>query len=336
MIKYVLKRLLLMIPTLLGVLLIIFVINEMIPGDPAQLALGSNYTEEAYEEMVQEMGLDKNVVVRFVDYVVGVVTRFDLGTSYDSGREVSSLIAARLAVTLKLGILSCIVTIVAGVGIGILSAVKKYTPIDYIATSLAVFFGAAPGFWVGLMSMMIFSLWLGWLPAGGLRGWRYYILPVFCMAISPLSLTMRITRTSMLDVINQDYIRTARAKGVEERKVVFSHALRNALIPVVTVCGTQLVMVVGGSFIIESVFSIPGIGMLLLNAINTRDYPTIQGTVLVLSFFVCVINLATDIVYAYVDPRIKSQYMGGAYKRKEIKVEKKAQKAEKEGPDDET
>lgn len=136
------------------------------------------------------------------------------------------------------------------------------------------------------------------------------ILPIICMALSPISLVARITRTSMLDVINQDYIRTARAKGVKERTVIFSHALRNALIPVVTVVGAQLTMVVGGSFIIESVFSIPGIGMLLLSAINTRDFPTIQGTVLVLSFFVCIINLLTDVAYAYVDPRIKSQYAG--------------------------
>jgi peptide/nickel transport system permease protein len=149
--------------------------------------------------------------------------------------------------------------------------------------------------------------------------WKHMVLPVVCMALSPISLVARITRTSMLDVINQDYIRTARAKGVQERTVIFSHALRNALIPVVTVIGAQLTMVVGGSFIIESVFSIPGIGMLLLSAINTRDFPTIQGTVLVLSFFVCIINLMTDVAYAYVDPRIKSQYSGGKKTRNKRK-----------------
>ena len=320
MLKYILKRLLIIIPTLLGVLLIIFIINKCIPGDPAKLALGANYTEEAYAAKRAEMGLDKSYVEQYVDYVVGVVTRLDLGTSYDSKRPVSEMIASRIGITVKLGLWSSLVTILLGVGIGILSAVKKYTPVDYAATTFAVIFSAAPGFWVALMAMLLFCLKLHLLPAGGMGTWRHMILPVLCMALSPISLVARITRTSMLDVINQDYIRTARAKGVQERIVVFSHALRNALIPVVTVIGAQLTMVVGGSFIIESVFSIPGIGMLLLSAINTRDFPTIQGTVLVLSFFVCIINLLTDVAYAYVDPRIKSQYAAGR-KRREKKTE---------------
>lgn len=320
--RYILKRLLIIIPTLLGVLLIIFCINKCIPGDPAKLALGSNYTEEAYQAKRAEMGLDKSYPEQFIDYVVGVVTKMDLGTSYDSKQPVSKLIFSRIGITIKLGLLSCVVTIVAGVGIGILSAVKKYSPIDYATTTFAVIFSAAPGFWVALMAMLLFCLKLKWLPAGGMGTWKHMVLPVVCMALSPISLVARITRTSMLDVINQDYIRTARAKGVQERTVIFSHALRNALIPVVTVIGAQLTMVVGGSFIIESVFSIPGIGMLLLSAINTRDFPTIQGTVLVLSFFVCIINLLTDVAYAYVDPRIKSQYSGG---------KKKARNKRKEG-----
>ncbi len=313
MLWYILKRLLIIIPTLLGVLLIIFTITYFIPGDPAQMALGSNYTEEAYQAKREEMGLDKSFVERYVDYVVGIVTRLDLGTSYDSGRSVSSMIfSSRLGITVKLGLLSCLITILAGVGIGILSAVKKYTPVDYAATTFSVIFSAAPAFWVALMFMMFFCLQLKILPASwSNNSIKAMILPVVCMALSPISLVARMTRTSMLDVINQDYIRTARAKGVAERSVVFSHALRNALIPVITVAGAQLTMVIGGSFIIESVFSIPGIGMLLLNAINTRDYPVIEGTVLVLSFFVCIINLLTDVAYAYVDPRIKAQYSGG-------------------------
>lgn len=312
MFRFILKRLLIIIPTLLGVMLVIFTINFFIPGDPAILALGSNYTEEAYEAKRAEMGLDKSFIVRYVDYVVDVVTKLDLGTSYDTSRPVKDAIFdSRLGVTLKVGLLSCIVTVVLGVGIGILSAVKKYTALDYTTTTLAVFFSAAPAFWIALMSMLVFSLKLGWLPAswdnGSLKG---LILPVLCMALSPISLVVRMTRTSMLDVINQDYIRTARAKGVKERVVIFSHALRNAMIPVLTVIGAQLTMVIGGSFIIESVFSIPGIGMLLLSAINTRDFPMIQGTVLVLSFFVCVVNLLVDVAYAYADPRIKAQYEG--------------------------
>lgn len=317
MLRYVLKRLLLIIPTLLGVMLVIFTINYFIPGDPAVLALGNNYTEEAYQAKRAEMGLDKPFVERYVDYVVGVVTKLDLGTSYDNHRPVSDQIFdSRIGITLKVGILSSIITITLGVGIGILSAVKKYTAVDYAATTFAVIFSAAPAFWLALMAMMAFCLKLGWLPAswdnGSIQG---MILPVLCLALSPISLVIRMTRTSMLDVINQDYIRTARAKGVKERAVIFSHGLRNAMIPVLTVIGAQLTMVIGGSFIIESVFSIPGIGMLLLSAISTRDFPMIQGTVLVLSFFVCVINLLVDVTYAYADPRIKAQYEGQQKKR---------------------
>ena len=310
------------IPTLLGVLLIIFTINFFIPGDPAKLALGSNYTEEAYQAKRAEMGLDKSFVERYVDYVVGVVTRMDLGTSYDSKRPVSDMIFSRIGITVQLGLLSSIITVLFGICIGILSAVKKYTPVDYASTTFAVIFSAAPGFWIALMAMLVFCLNLKWFPASYTTGdWKTIVLPVLCMALSPISLVVRITRTSMLDVINQDYIRTARAKGVAEQKVIFQHALRNAMIPVLTVVGAQLTMVVGGSFIIESIFSIPGIGMLLLSAINTRDFPTIQGTVLVLSFFVCIINLVVDVAYAYVDPRIKSQYEGVSKKRKKAAKE---------------
>ena len=326
MIRYVIRRLLLIIPTLLGVMLVIFTINFFIPGDPAILALGSNYTEEAYEAKRAEMGLDQPFVVRYADYVWGVATRLDLGTSFDTHQSVSrEIFTSRLGITLRVGILSCIITIVFGVGIGILSAVKKYTALDYTSTSLAVVFSAAPPFWIALMTLMIFCMHLHWLPAtwdnGSLRG---IILPVVCMAFSPIAIVVRMTRTSMLDVINQDYIRTARAKGVAERKVIFSHALRNALIPVLTIIGMQLTMVVGGSFIIEKVFSIPGIGMLLLNAISSSDFPVVQGTVLVLSFFVCVINLLIDLTYAFADPRIMAQYRSVGRRTRRAKAGKEA------------
>jgi peptide/nickel transport system permease protein len=249
------------------------------------------------------------------------VTKLDLGTSYDTKHPVSEMIfSSRIGITLKLGLWSCLITVVFGVAIGILSAVKQYSPVDYLATTFAVIFSAAPAFWVALMAMLLFCLKIKLFPASwGTGGARAMVLPVVCMALSPISLVARMTRTSMLDVIHQDYIRTARAKGVKERTVIFSHALRNAMIPVLTIIGAQLTMVVGGSFIIESIFSIPGIGMLLLSAINTRDFPVIQGTVLVLSFFVCVINLAVDVAYAYVDPRIKAQYEGAQRKRKPAK-----------------
>ncbi len=326
MLRYIIKRLLIIIPTLLGVLLIIFTINFFIPGDPAKLALGTNYTQEAYVSKRAEMGLNKPFVERYVNYVAGVVTRMDLGTSFDTKWPVSNMIFSCIGVTVELGLWSCLITILFGIGIGIISAVKQYSAIDYTATTFAVIFSAAPGFWVALMAIIVFCLKLRWLPASWSAGnWTSMILPVLCMALSPISLVARITRTSMLDVIHQDYIRTARAKGVDERTVIFSHALRNAMIPVLTVVGAQLTMVIGGSFIIESIFSINGIGKLLLSAINTRDFPTIQGTVLVLSFFVCIINLVVDVAYAYADPRIKSQYEGSRRKRAERVVKEAAE-----------
>lgn len=330
MIKYVLKRLLLIVPTVLGVLLIIFTINFFTPGDPVQMALGTDYTQEQYEATKAEMGLDQPFLVRYVKYVVDFVARGSLGTSYDTKRDVMDMIVQRLPVTLKLGIAACVVTIVVGILVGIVSAVKQYSVIDYTATTFAVIFSAAPAFWVALMAIIVFCLNLKWFDAGGIYSWKSYVLPVLCLSISPISLVTRMTRTSMLDVIRSDYIRTARAKGVAERSVIFNHALKNALIPILTVVGMQLTTVLGGSFIIESVFSIPGMGMLMLTAINNRDYPTTQGCVLLISIGVCVINLLVDLAYAAVDPRIKSRYSSGGKKRAKA-VEEASDTAGKEG-----
>ena len=300
-----------MIPTILGVLLIIFTINELMPGDPAMARLGTNYTEEAYQEMREEMGLNRPFVTRYVDYVVGFFSRLDLGESYSSQRPVKTLILERIWVSIKLGLMGSAITIIFGVLIGVISAVKQYSVLDYAITVLATFFASMPGFWLALMGIIVFSQELQWLPAAGLYSWKHYIMPVICIGITPIALVVRMTRTSMLDVIRQDYIRTARAKGLKERTVIYKHALRNALIPVITVIGMQLTSIFGGSIIVESIYSIPGMGVLLLTAINSRDFTTIQGTVLVLSLAVCVINLLVDIAYALADPRIKAQYVRG-------------------------
>ena len=332
MLKYVLKRILLIIPTVLGVLLIIFTINYFTPGDPVQMALGTDYTQEQYEATKAEMGLDKPFLVRYVNYVVDFFAHGSLGTSYDTKRPVMDMILQRLPITLRLGLSACAVTIVVGILVGIVSAVKQYSVIDYLTTTFAVIFSAAPAFWVALMAIIVFCLNLKWFDAGGIYSWRSYILPVICLAVSPISLVARMTRTSMLDVIRSDYIRTARAKGVAERSVIFNHALKNALIPILTVVGMQLTTVLGGSFIIESVFSIPGIGMLMLTAINNRDYPTTQGVVLLISIAVCIINLLVDLAYAAVDPCIKSQYSSGSKKNQKAAVEARTEQTDgKEG-----
>jgi peptide/nickel transport system permease protein len=321
MLKYIVKRVLWIIPTVLGVLLIIFAINEMMPGDPAITALGSNYTEELYQQKREEMGLNRPIVIRYAEYVFDFVTKLDMGDSYSTLRPVSNMIKERLGVTLALGIYGSLITIVLGIVIGIISAVKQYSILDYVTTVLATFFASMPNFWMAMMGIIIFAQNLKILPASGLTTWKHWIMPVVCIGIGPIALVVRMTRTSMLDVIRQDYIRTARAKGVKERTVIYKHALRNALIPVITVVGMQLSVIFGGSIIVETIFNIPGMGMLLLNAINARDYPVIQGCVLILSLAVCVINVLVDLAYAAADPRIKSQYTSGKSKKKKSKVQ---------------
>lgn len=324
MLKYIIKRILWMIPTILGVLLIIFTINELMPSDPAMNALGSNYTEELYQQKREEMGLNRPFLVRYVEYVIDFATKLDLGTSYSTLRPVKAMIGERLGVSIKLGLYGSAITIVLGIIVGILSAVKQYSILDYVTTVLATFFASMPNFWLALMGIIIFSQNLKILPASGLTSWKHWIMPVICIGIGPIALVTRMTRTSMLDVIRQDYIRTARAKGVKERSVIYKHALRNALIPVITVVGMQLSVIFGGSIIVETIYSIPGMGMLLLNAINSRDYPLIQGCVLVLSLAVCVINLLTDLAYAVADPRIKAQYAQSNKKKKHESAKEEA------------
>ena len=227
MLRYIVKRLLWMIPTILGILLIIFTINDLMPGDPALNSLGANYTEELYQQRREEMGLNRPFVVRYVEYVVDLATRLDFGESYSTLRPVKNMIAERLGVTLLLGIYGSLITIVLGVIIGILSAVRQYSILDYVTTILATFFAAMPNFWLALMGVIIFSQNLQLLPASGLSTWKHWIMPVICIGIGPIALVVRMTRTSMLDVVRQDYIRTARAKGVKERAVIYKHALRN-------------------------------------------------------------------------------------------------------------
>ena len=310
-----------MIPVLLGVLIIVFSLSYLMPGDPVVNQLGtSNYTQEQYDAVQKELGLDKPFVVQMVDYIWGVISRFDLGTSYTTKRGVADALGQRIWVTVELGLLSTIVTVALAIPFGVISAVKQRSAIDYTVTVLSVVLAAMPGFWLALMCIIIFCLKLGWLPARGLDSWRGYILPVLCNALTALAGTTRMTRSSMLEVIRQDYIRTARAKGLKERTVIFRHALKNAMIPVITVIGAQISMIVGGSVIIESIFSIPGMGTLLVTGINNRDYPTIMGVTLVISTFVCVMNLVVDLCYSIADPRIRAQFSGGGRKRRHMKL----------------
>lgn len=308
MFRYIVKRLLLMIPVLIGVIFIVFTINRMTPGDPVQAMLGPSYTQEQYDITKERLGLDDPYFVQLFNYYKGIVTKFDLGTSYRTGRAVTTEIAKRFAPTIKLGLIGVLITVIIGVPAGIVSATRQYSLVDYGVTLTSMFFAAVPSFWLALMLMLVFSAKLGWLPASGIEGWKSWIMPCLAVGLQPVAVVARMTRSSMLEVIRQDYIRMARSKGVTERAVIWAHALKNALIPVITMIGVQIGQIIGGAVVVEAIFSIPGMGNLMMTAINNRDYPIVQGSVLVLSMSICLMNLLVDIVYGFVDPRIMAQY----------------------------
>lgn len=293
------------IPTMLCVVFIIFTINYFTPGDPVEIYFDYDYTQEQYDQKAAEWGLDKPFFEQFFNYIKNIVTRFDFGYSYYSGKIVVSEIVERLPVSFRLGVISILLTVLIGIPFGIISATRQYSLLDYGVTLTSLFFAAVPGFWLSMILIIIFSVNLGWLPASGLYDWKCYIMPVIASAAPQIAAITRQTRSSMLEVIRQDYIRTAHAKGVSDRNVLYRHALRNALLPIVTLVGLQAGAVITGSAVIESIHSFPGMGNLMLTAINNKDYNTIQAVVLLLSFGVCIINLIVDIIYALIDPRVR-------------------------------
>ncbi len=316
MIRYIVKRVLWIIPVLFGAILIVFLINRLSPGDPVAAQLGGSYTQEQYDRVEAELGLDKPVIVQFYNYLKGIVTEFDLGTSFKSKRPVSEQILERFPTTLKLALIGCAITVLLGIPFGIISATKQYSLADYSVTIFSLVFASIPGFWLGLMMIILFSLKLRWLPASGLTSWKHWILPSIAIGLSSVASITRLTRSSMLDVIRQDYIRTARAKGQKENVIVFKHAFRNALLPVVTTIGFQLGTLIAGSVVVESIFNIAGLGTLITSAVATQDYNLIQGCVLILAAVVCVLNLIVDVLYGFIDPRIMAQYSGQKKRRK--------------------
>jgi peptide/nickel transport system permease protein len=291
---------------------------RLAPGDPVAGILGANYTQEQYAATEAKLGLDKPFIVQLLNYYKGVL-HLDLGTSYSTMVPITRELSSRLPSTFALGFMGIFITIVIGIPAGIISATKQYSAVDYIITVVALILSSMPNFWVALMLMLIFSAKLGILPASGIDHWYSWIMPGLAVGLGSVAGISRLTRSSMLDVIRQDYIRTARAKGVSEGKVITKHALKNALIPIITMIGVQLGTIVGGSVIVESIFNIPGIGTYMMAGINGRDYPVVQACVLVLALSICVVNLLVDIIYAFIDPRIKSQYGGGGKKARSKK-----------------
>ena len=308
MLKYIFKRILMMIPVLLGVLFLVFTMKEISPGDPAAMIAGDAASVEVVEQIREDLGLNKPLPVRFFNYTKNLVLHGDLGTSYKTKRPVLDEVMDRLPTTILLSLTSAAFAVFLSIPIGIISAIKQNTWIDNLLMVLALIGVAMPAFWQGLMTIILFSVKLGWFPSYGFTTPAHWFMPVLTIGTGAMASLVRITRSSMLEVIRQDYIRTARAKGQTERKVIISHALRNSMIPIITAIAIQLGSMLGGAIVTETVFAIPGIGMLMIQSIKARDYPTIQGAVVVIAVMFSLLNLVVDIIYTFVDPRLKSIY----------------------------
>lgn len=299
-----LKRLLGTIPVIFGVLLLTFVLVHSIPGDPVEVMLGESATSADREVLRQNLGLDEPLPIQFFQYVAKVA-QGDLGVSIHSKKPIVDLLAERLPATMKLAALALMIAISIGVPLGIVAALKVDRWADNLATVLSLTVSAMPHFWLGPLLMMVFALWLGLLPVSGMDANTSIILPALTLGFGLAAILTRMTRASMLEVLHEDFIRTARAKGLPEKIVILKHALRAALLPIVTVLGLQLGSLLAGTVITETVFAWDGIGRLLVESIEKRDYPVTQACVLVIALTYVFVNLLTDIIYTRIDPRVR-------------------------------
>ena len=300
---YILRRLGLAVPTLLGVTLIIFVMVRLIPGDPARVIAGLTASEEEVARLRVELGINRPIHVQYGIFLSRLL-RGDLGLSAATRAPVIEEIQIRMRATVMLAVTSILLATVVGMTAGIVSATRQYSALDYAVMSVALFGVSIPVFWLGLMLMLLFSVYLHWLPAGGFGGPAHFVLPTVALSAFSVAIIARMTRSSLLETFNQDYVRTAHAKGVQRRAVVLRHALKNALIPILTVIGLQFGALLGGAILTETTFAWPGMGRLLVSAIGARDYPVIQGIVFTFALLFAAVNLVVDLLYAYVDPRI--------------------------------
>lgn len=308
MLKYIIRRIIAMIPVVIGITFLVFMIMQLAPGDPVQMILGDNASPEAVEAMRDEMGLNDNVLVQYGRYLVNLV-QGDMGTSYVNKRPVADEVFSRVPATFKLAAVAAVVSIVIAIPLGILAAIKQNTLFDHSSMVVSLIGISMPAFWLALMLMLLFSLKLGWLPAqGAMDGWKSYVLPSIAIGFMQMAAIARTTRSSMLETIRQDYIRTARSKGITEREVIFHHSFRNALIPTVTIVGVQLGGLLGGAVLTETVFAWPGLGRLVVQAVNGRDVPVVLGCIVVLSVGFSIVNLVVDLLYGFIDPRVRSMY----------------------------
>ncbi|WP_155592351.1 ABC transporter permease [Lysinibacillus cavernae] len=302
--KYILNRTFSMVVTLIGVSILVFLMMHLIPGDPVTYILGDFASEEAIVEMKSTLGLDQPLFIQYIDYIKNVL-QGDLGTSYITGLTVIEEITARFPITVQLALYSLIIGSVVGILMGILAAVKQNTIFDQLAMVISLIGISAPGFWIALFLIWIFSYQFSVFPISGYQGFYSLILPSITLGLGSAGNIARMTRSSMLEVIKQDFMRTAQAKGLAMIPMIFKHALQNAMIPVITLIGLQFGFLLAGAVVIETVFALPGLGSFSIEAITKRDLPTVQGLVLFMAFLFIITNMIVDLVYSLVDPRIK-------------------------------
>lgn len=302
--KFIIRRLILMVPVIIGVSIIVFSIMHLTPGDPVQIMLGEFAQPAEIESMREALGLNKPILVQYKDFVWNAI-HGDFGDSIYYKKPVLTLIGQRIKYTFILSITSLFISYIIAFPVGIISAIKRNTWIDDLGMIGALLGVSIPNFWLGMMLILLFSLKLGILPATGVGSWKHLVLPAITLGTGGAALTTRLVRSSMLEVISKDYIRTARAKGLLERVVIIKHALRNALIPVITMIGLRLGFILGGSVITEKIFARPGMGRLMVDSIFRRDYLVVQGITLIIAFSILVANLFVDLIYGFVDPKIR-------------------------------
>jgi peptide/nickel transport system permease protein len=302
---YLLKRIVAAVPTIIGITVLVFVMVRLVPGDPVDIMFNNLAPPSAQQRTAlrAELGLDLPLYQQYFRYVSRALTG-DLGRSFRTKRPVREEISTRFPNTLRLTALSLVLATVTGVILGVMAATRRGSWLDSTSMVAAIGGVSIPSFWLGLMLIMLFSVRLRWLPVAGASTWKHLVLPAVTLAVSASAVLARMTRSAMLDVLTKQFIVTARAKGLPRRSVEFKHALKNALIPVVTIMGLQVGGLLSGAFIIEAVFGFPGIGQLAVNALNTRDFPLIQGIVLLVAMIFVLVNMVVDVVYAFVDPRI--------------------------------
>ena len=314
MLRYSLKRLAMMIPVIIGISFIIFMIMSLTPGDPAQLILGADADPVVLEKKRQELGLTGPVLLRYIKYMIGLL-QGDLGNSFRTGLPVLQELLGRLSNTIYIAFGGIGLSVLIGVPLGVLSAVYQYKFIDYFSRTFALLLTAIPGFWLGLILLLNVSLKWGLLPATGVGSWKNFVMPIMTLGAMATATVTRTTRSSMLEVIRQDYVSTAKAKGVPKGRLIKKHIVRNGILPVITIVGMNIGVHLGGTVVIENVFAIPGMGALLVDSVRVKDIPLVVGSVVLISIFISFSNLIVDIVYSYLDPRIKTKLFGDKKRR---------------------